>query len=311
MLDDIGGTIRGSAGHHHGVFHRAHPRNPQIDLGLRKIVVAVDGSSESEARLSVAIQLAKLSDAKLTLLGFDPSALVQSAPAVDSEGDDLLQLASDENPPAAIRGDFATFPKRVQEILRDAPSVIADWHAVPRSCQDIAVAQGLLSDLVVLGVHQRNHASLIEVDPADVALGSGRPILLVPPNLLHTTIGQRVLIGWDGSREAARALRDSMPLMRDARRIVIVEIGGPDEWGAPDADAAQDYLERHGFAAHVVSGLPAGPGIYSSLLDHIMQIDADLFVGGLFHHARVKERIFGGVSQEILKRTPIPALLSH
>jgi nucleotide-binding universal stress UspA family protein len=138
--------------------------------------------------------------------------------------------------------------------------------------------------------------------------------LIVPYAGHFATIGQRVLVGWDTSREATRAIRDALPLLGTAQAVTILSIDPqPTREGhgaVPGADMAC-YLARHGIDAvaewSVSNGIDAG----NVLLSRAADLSADLLVIGAYGHPRFRELVLGGVTRTILESMTLPVLMSH
>lgn len=166
--------------------------------------------------------------------------------------------------------------------------------------------------LAVIGFPGRDGdsaASLCE----DVVLASGRPTVLVPPGWPAEVSGKRILVGWNGSRESARALSDAMPLLEaaDAVRLLLVAeertaalVAGEE----PGSDILR-HLARCGVTAsaeHVARGNPG-----EVLLERARNFGADLLVMGAYGHSRITELVFGGATRSVLLRAELPVFLSR
>ena len=170
------------------------------------------------------------------------------------------------------------------------------------------------SDLVVCGqTGESSDQPGIEPIADQVALQCGRPVLVVPttPDVKH--VGKRILIAWNGSKEAARAINDAMPLLLHAEQIKIVAVNMGTSAERDDAACTDmvQHLARHDVVA-ILEKLDSGElSVGELLLRRIADDNADLLVMGAYGHSRFKEMIFGGVTHRILRALPIPVLLSH
>lgn len=146
----------------------------------------------------------------------------------------------------------------------------------------------------------------------DVIFSSGRPTLLVPPAWPSGRIGERIVVGWNGSREAARAIADALPFLVHARGVRLVVI--PEEkvrhlLGAdPGADIAR-HLSRHGVTVTVEQVHASDAG--AALLDQARTFDADMLVIGAYGRSRVSEFVFGSATRTLLSNIERPVLLSR
>jgi nucleotide-binding universal stress UspA family protein len=128
----------------------------------------------------------------------------------------------------------------------------------------------------------------------------GRPILITPYIGGFIDTGRRVLIGWDASREATRAVNDAMPLLAAASSVTVLSIDpkqSPETHGEiPGADITL-HLARHGVSAEVQSTVSAGIGVGNTLLSKASDLSADLLVMGSYGHSRTRELLLGGATR--------------
>lgn len=177
------------------------------------------------------------------------------------------------------------------------------------------------ADLVVLG-QSAPHAKAGVADlPAYVITNAGRPVLQVPFAGHHATVGRRILVSWDGGREAARALQLALPLLKDADEVnlAVFEVAS-DEHLAADAFTAdpRPWLARHGVQAsmklHAVDHqrrLNRRNQIGERLLSLAADVSADLLVMGGYGHSRIRESLLGGVTRTVLEEMTLPVLMAH
>jgi nucleotide-binding universal stress UspA family protein len=126
---------------------------------------------------------------------------------------------------------------------------------------------------------------------------------------------ERVLVAWDGSHEAARAVHDALPLLVRAERGVSLVVVDPERLAGrtgdqPGADMAA-HLARHGVRVEVATIPGAGLSVADVLLDRATDESADLIVMGGYGHARLREVVLGGTTRKILKQMTVPVLFSH
>lgn len=140
---------------------------------------------------------------------------------------------------------------------------------------------------------------------------SGRPVVTVPSGW-STFRARRIVVGWDGSGRAARAVHDALPFLRAAEAVQIVAVTGEKELpGHVDGTDLAPHLSRHGVAAEVECRTVLAGGVAPTLRDAAMQRKADMIVMGGYVHSRLRELAFGGVTQSMLRDCPVPLLLSH
>ena len=150
----------------------------------------------------------------------------------------------------------------------------------------------------------------------DVVMSCGRPAILLPYVGRIERFGETVLIAWDGSRAAARAVADALPVLRHARSVQIVTIERHrDEEGETIKSGGRklaDYLGHHKVRASV-SSLPPESGVSTgaALLDVLADTNSGLLVLGAYGHTRSHERFLGGVTRTLLESMTTPVLMSH
>ena len=136
----------------------------------------------------------------------------------------------------------------------------------------------------------------------------GRPVLVVPPNW-DNDFGDTIGIAWNHSTETARVMAFSMPIIRAAKKVYIIEIDG---WvhAGPDGNAVQKYLQGHGVSCEIKRG-PAGGNAGESVLEIAAACKVDFLVKGAFTQSRLTQMIFGGATRAILDQARIPVVFAH
>ena len=162
----------------------------------------------------------------------------------------------------------------------------------------------MLSDQASLGRHRLE----------EVVFASGRPVISLPAEWTGSRLGKRVLIAWDGGREAARATFDAMPLLRQAEKVRLVSVNGsqqdPVRQFTPGDEIAAT-LSRHKIPVEAHSFESSQRSVAEELHAQMLEFGADLLVMGCYGHSRFRERILGGVSREMLRRIQFPLLLAN
>lgn len=188
-----------------------------------------------------------------------------------------------------------------------------DWHTRETDMTAGAVALARLHDLVVLGQPDAD-AATNGLQPAEIVLAAGRPVLVIPYAGDFTEIGRHALVAWNGTREAARALHDAMFLIERADAVTVVEVDRPGgEDGLKDLAAADVVaaLKRRGVAAKAETAVSDGTPVADIILSLAADCTADLVVMGAWGHSRLREFVLGGVSRSILQEMTVPVLMSH
>ena len=170
------------------------------------------------------------------------------------------------------------------------------------------------ADLVVASQTDREWPASERLDVADlVTVGSGRPVLLIPNTSQPTHVGTRVLVAWNGSREAARAVFDALPILKHAEATQVVWID-PQIDGEPEQALGQDICEallRHGVRCDKTKRVTPQDAVGATLMAQAKTFAADLLVMGCYGHSRLREFVFGGATRHVLKNMNVPVLMSH
>jgi nucleotide-binding universal stress UspA family protein len=295
---------------------------------LRDITVVLDDAAPSETRLTIAIALAQQHNAYLT--GLSALDLLTPARPVVQPRDPLETDAPPASPllnlGAARPYDYSDADTQVAEKAEQIEAafrerlrlsgVQGDWRVASGRASEAVVRQAWYADLTILGQVDPSHPPpaagrhLVE----DVLLTSGRPTLVIPYVGSFETIGTRVLVAWNNSREAARAVHDALPLLAKAASVTIMAVSpGRREPAADEANTGDliDHLARHGISAKAERTMAAGKSIPDVLLSYAADLNADLLVAGGYGHSRLRERILGGTTHVLLQHLTVPVLMSH
>ncbi|MEP7209638.1 MAG: universal stress protein [Alphaproteobacteria bacterium] len=168
--------------------------------------------------------------------------------------------------------------------------------------------QGRVSDLCILGLSSETDMRQVA---EDWLFGSGRPCLLYPERSERAFALNNVLVCWDYSRTAARAVADALPLLHNAGKIHVVVFG--DDKSVP-RDAIADlgrFLSGHGIPYSAATVDCGGRTIGEAMREHAAKTEADIIVMGGYGQSRAREFVLGGATREMLQRSAIPLLMSH
>lgn len=212
------------------------------------------------------------------------------------------------------RGQASATEAAFKEAVEKA-GLRADWRCKDTFEPDVAqtlVEAACVSDLVILEQDVPDPLDLGWDIASSVVIDSGRPVLLTPREYQPTDFGKRVLIGWNGSREAARAAFDAMPLLKGAEDVTILSVNPSTEQKrgkfAPGEDLAI-ALDRHGIRAEVQT--VSGRSTAKELLTQVESHRSDLLVMGCYGHSRLREAVIGGATRDVLNEMKIPVLMAH
>jgi nucleotide-binding universal stress UspA family protein len=140
---------------------------------------------------------------------------------------------------------------------------------------------------------------------------SGRPVMVVPA-ACQTFVARRILVAWDGSARVVRALNDAMPFLRAADAVEVVSVAGEKDLSrAVSGTEVAPHLARHGMNVTVKDLMVTQGDVAETLRGHAGQFRADMVVMGAYAHHRIRQIVFGGVTQSFLKESAVPLLMSY
>jgi len=278
---------------------------------IRSILVHVDGSPRSAARLALARRCAAEMDSQLeAVLAVAPS--LADMPVAYGAGAEaasmMLQLDVDRRRRA--RETFRAEAQRPGRPMR--------WSELDHEVTlNAVVERALYADLLVLGQYDPHDTEAwgvgVDFVPTLIA-DSGRPALVLPYagefGGDDAPLGREVLIAWKPCREAARAVTAALPWLRSARQIHVLSAGID---GAPidSFDELRAFLHRHGVIAPLQTHRAPGHAVGENLLSLAADVGADLLVMGCYGHSRTREWLLGGVTRTVLQSMTLPVLLTH
>lgn len=171
------------------------------------------------------------------------------------------------------------------------------------------------SDIVIINQPGETDMSVIDRDFVEqILLSTGRPTLVLPGKGRTSLAAELIIIGWSGRREAARAVFDSVPLLRDAKEVRVVWVDPEKEYphpgGLPGAELAT-ALSRHGVKAAIKPISTGGNEAGEALIAKVTDSGAHLLVMGAYGHSRLTELILGGATRSVLRGMKCPVLFSH
>lgn len=278
-------------------------------MEFKDVLVHVDDAKSCPARLEVAIKLAVAHGAHLVGLHVRPLLRLPGAIAPDYGGElARLQAEYSEEAAATARSlfDEACKPFGITGEWRDVSGDVIDMVGVHARYADVAVVSQTDPDDVE-ATSERHLADHLVLD-------AGTPVLVVPYVGRYPTVGQRVLVAWNASREARRAVSDALPILKTARQVKVLAINPKEGQFAHGEVAGADialHLARHGINAVAESIRAPDLGVGSMLLSRAADDDADLLVMGAYGRSRLRELVLGGATRHILYHMTIPVLLSH
>lgn len=267
---------------------------------MKSILLYVSDDSAMGARLQAALDLTRAFDAHLTCLQVTPVEIMITG---DFYGGvyATTDIVEDMHRRAAERR--ARMERRLQ-----GEDVRWDWLDVTDDISLTLIEQAGLSDLVVLGVPEQERSKARAL-VGDVATTVRAPVLVVPEGQGSFDCNAAAVVAWNGSMEAAHALRSALPFLTRASSVRIVTVG-EGELRLP-ARAAAAYLSRHGVSSEICNWQRGIARVSDVLVDGAKAVGSAYLVAGAYGHTRFREAILGGVTRDLLEAASLPLLLTH
>ena len=273
-------------------------------MAYATVMVHVDFDTAMEARVRLAASLAD--QFKSTLIGVAACAShlafvrggVAIAPLITQDNFDGLKAALDQQE-YRFRSIAAKGSRQVE------------WRSALDLPTEFVAREACAADLVIIGRECFSGDPFRSFDSGALLLRVGRPVLTVP-NALDRLHANRVAVAWKDTREARRALSDSLPFLHEAEKVFVVQVCEEHEAEAArrSLDEVVNYLVRHRIMTGAGVVLHAG-NVTAGLLDVAHAEQIDLLVAGAYGHSRMGEWVFGGVTRDLLRKSPICCLFSH
>lgn len=275
-------------------------------MSYRCMLVHVDDDDACARRVEYAVRLAHAFDAELVGIYLVPGTEMTPTAAAMLRADVVeRRLGRFDSAQHAAENAFRT-------ACATAGLAAIDWRAPAGGPADAAVAHARCCDLFIVG--QPGGTGFRDNLVSNVLLSSGHPTLVVPRVGGPDRLCERVLVAWDGGREAARAIGDAMPLLARARQVDVIAVDDDAEPAVDERLAGtrlRAWLARHGVVADIARQEAADVGVGDWLLSRAADLGSDLIVMGGYGHARMRELVLGGVTRTILRSLTVPVFMAH
>jgi nucleotide-binding universal stress UspA family protein len=271
-------------------------------MSLATIMVYVGLDSLPEQRISTAATLAARFNA--ALVGFSaqglPEPFVAEGVVIEETTKEDIARLTDE------------FDRKGTWFRKVASRPDAEWRWALEFPTEALMSRANAADLIVIGPVRSSHIPYGLLAPGRLILNAGRPVLFVPDGVAALA-ANHVVIGWKNTREARRAVLDALPFLRAAGRVSIVEVhrDTPHSHATAATDDLVQYLARHAIKAQPHNLRHRDGSEADDLIHFALREKADLLVTGAYGHSRLGEWIFGGMTKDLLDRSPICCLMSH
>jgi nucleotide-binding universal stress UspA family protein len=274
-------------------------------IPLKDLLVTLNHSAQRENRLQPALELTDIFDAHLTgvyaerQMDYAYYGDVMGTIAIDAiqqqREQDMQEVEQQFKQAVVLREGKCTF----------VADRITGNHRL--------FAQAAVSDLIVCEQSDpKNPANANAALTEDLIMRTGKPVLVIPYIGCQATLGQSILVAWDHSREASRAVHDAIPLLQKAESVNIVSVVKKDQKQHEIATAdLAEHLARHNINVVAQDMVKNEVPVAETLLSRISDTGADMLVMGAYGHSRLREYTFGGVTRTLLNSMTVPVLMTH
>jgi nucleotide-binding universal stress UspA family protein len=258
-------------------------------MPYKDILVYLDPTDDARERLRLAISMAHAHGARLT--------------GVDASTD------------AAFAAPWIARAQRIDEDFEAATAAAGLEHRFvgANAALTVGAEYGHCVDLTIAPRPEGEARALIRSEIPDEALiASGAPMLILPQDWKPTTVGERIVIAWNASREATHSVHAALPLLIRAKKVTIFTFSPRASALRGASEMLADHLKRHGVSAQISDWTNTGDiSALEALFASLDTQDADLIVAGAYGHSRLFENMFGGVSVDLMRQPTVPILMSH
>lgn len=274
---------------------------------IKDILVNLSTENKRDAAAEYAVSVAITLDAHLSGVAF---AFEPTVPGTVFDGVSATIVAASS---VEFKKAAKASADRFDEMARGA-SLSADSRVVSAGVEAAADIFGRMARRCDLSIVRQTNPDGYTEDPIiEAALfGSGRPVLIVPYIQKQGLALNRVLLCWDGSRHAARAFADALPLLERSNHIDVITIATKaDNKGEISGADIAHHLARHKLKVELKKLVAPDVDVASTILSHAADTSADLIVMGGYGHSRLREFVLGGATRGILASMTVPTLMSH
>ncbi len=283
-------------------------------MKIKKILVAVDGSAVSLARLETGLNMARLYDATVSAL----YVMSIRIPAITSGGvhggwfmgDELLAKSRSE------ANDSAQEVKVACERISKQHDIPMEWLQREGEVAFVTNSEARYYDILLLGKPDTvNEPQVHSGEINSILLGCGKPCLVIPgatPQMKQAP--RNIVLGWDGSREASQAINYSLSFLVSADSVMVVTVHKHKEeleYLSYSNQRITEYLKEHGVPASSHMLDKKGGTTSQVLVNYAIESESDMLVMGSYGHSRFREIVLGGATKDMLADASLPVLYAH
>jgi nucleotide-binding universal stress UspA family protein len=276
---------------------------------IKNILAVITDASLSRATMQTALDVGGYLKCHVDALHVRPDP-VAALPLVGEAMsgamvDEMIVVAERE---ADIRAKAAR--EMFDSLSGQSPEAAASWIEDTGIEEQVVAVRACRADLILLGrpIRENETAALMTLNAA--LMQSGRPVLVAPPPLTARPIAfGRIVVFWNGSTEATRAVTAALPFLVNAAQVTVLRVE-EEEWFAP-TDDLEAFLGHHGVRTVVSKVLPRQGRTGTALLTAAAESGADMMVMGAYTRSKLRQLILGSVTGYVMQNATLPVLLCH
>jgi nucleotide-binding universal stress UspA family protein len=260
--------------------------------------------------VAVSLAIARRSHLDAVAIGYESMSAADMV--VDGYGAAVAAVMDVEHEQALVRADAAISVFEIEAKLANVSYGTRAFAAIPAEAETTVGEIVRLNDLTVVLQPEASHFSYDNIIPQAILFNSGGPMLMVPYIHKGPLDARQVGIAWDGSRLAARALRDALPFLVVAETVTVIVVNeNRQNTGGASSDHLASHLAHHGIKSRTERLTADRDNVQGAILSVAADNNIGLLVMGGYGHSQLQERIFGGVTRAMFDSATVPVLMSH
>jgi len=279
-------------------------------MSYKTVLAYLSGPESSQSVLGAALNLAEAHNAHVIGLHVLPNLAVYAGSGLQAYPEILTRQREEDK-------RRAEETRQLFEELCSRTVVAYEWRCADAKWSNLesVVSEHIrCADLVVALRGGESFLEAYDDLSTDIVLSSGRPVVLVSESGWQDEIGSKVLVAWNGSREAARAAFDALPILKMAKQVYVLSINPPKDDRENMLSTSDDIalaLARHDVPVEAMTDVAPNIRVADEILSRVSDLGCNLVVMGCYGHSRLRETVFGGVTREIMNSATVPVLMSH
>ncbi|HEU6442003.1 MAG TPA: universal stress protein [Microvirga sp.] len=278
---------------------------------MKSILVPIEDHGQIDSQLELALLLAQAFDSYIEGLAITPDypvvlpvdiAIGVPSPLTPENRMDMARTCRER-----FEGFMAA--KQIERASAGLPGLSFGWRQDGLMEDAFLGAYGRVFDTTVVGRPDGSDGQTRLSTVESALFETGHPVMIAPPSAPRT-FGEVAVIAWNRSTETARAVLGAMPLLKKARRVVVLEL---EDWGVPGPSGSElaRSLRMHDISAEAVTAPDPSDRPGETILSECAALGCDLLVKGAYTQSRLRQMFFGGATSHILSNTTIPVLMAH